>query len=332
MNRVERTLRRVDRFQQTHPPFAFVFAVVKKFGDDRGSSLCALITYYGFLSLFPLLLVLVTILGALAGESSRIDHFVLNSALTQFPIIGNQLRTNIHGLHTSSPVGLAIGCAGLVWGSLGATASGQYAMAQVWNVPMVERPGFLPRVARCLILLAVLGVFFVISTALAGTATFGAFTPLRTAGAALSVAVNAVMFVAAFRILTPKTVATHDLIAGAVVGGTAWTVLQGLGGLLVGHELRHASQVYGFFGIVLGLLWWIYLGMEIVLYSAEINVVRARRLWPRTMVQPPLTSADRAMLVTYAQQSQRRREFRVSTDGDIATEPAHGASPVSQGN
>jgi len=63
MNPVERVVRRIDGFQQSHRPLALGFGVIKKFGDDRAGSLAALIAYYGFLAVFPLLLLLTTILG-----------------------------------------------------------------------------------------------------------------------------------------------------------------------------------------------------------------------------------------------------------------------------
>jgi uncharacterized BrkB/YihY/UPF0761 family membrane protein len=88
-------------------------------------------------------------------------------------------------------------------------------------------------------------------------------------------------------VLTPKQIPTRQLVAGALVAGVAWQVLQAVGGFLVGHYLRHTSQVYGVFAIVLGLLFWLYLGAQLTLYAAEVNVVAARRLWPRSLLQPP---------------------------------------------
>lgn len=312
-------LRSIDRFQQSHPPFGFLFGVVKKYGDDQAGSLAALVTYYSFLAIFPLLLLLVTILGLVAGGSHRILNDLLNSALAQFPIIGRGtkdqpgLLESIHGLRSSSPFGLTVGLGGLLWGSLGASQAGIYAMSQVWNVPRVRRPGFLPRLARSLLVLLLLAVFLGATTALTGIATFGTaslFTGIG--GIALSVVVNVLLYGAAFRLLTPRDVSTHDLIPGAVIGGLGWTALQALGGLLVGHVLRHASQVYGFFGVVLGLMWWIYLGIQLTLCAAEVNVVRSRRLWPRSIVQPPLTRADREMLTTYLKEAQRRPEQQLT--------------------
>jgi YihY family inner membrane protein len=316
-NPIESTMRKVDRFQQSHTRLGFVFAVVKKYGDDQAGSLAALITYYSFLSLFPLLLVLVTILGILVGGSSSIAQHLQNSALGQFPVIGPQLKGHIGSLH-GSPGALVIGILGLIWGSLGASQAGQYAMAQVWNIPMVERPGFVPRLVRSLLLLATLGVFLVVSTGLSGFTTFagGQGPAVRVGAGILSVVVDFGLFLAAFRILTPKEVRTGELVSGAVAGGVAWAVLQLGGTALVGHQLKHMSQTYSVFASVLGLLWWLYLSAQVVLYVAEINVVKSRRLWPRSLVQPPLTAADRDMLVAYATEQQRRPEQRVSVGFD----------------
>ena len=315
-NPIPSVLRRVDRFQQSRRAPGFLFGVVKKYGDDQAASLAALITYYSFLSLFPLLLVLVTVLGLLVGGSSGIAQHVKSSALGQFPVIGPQLKGHIGSLH-GSPGALVVGLVGLVWGSLGASQAGQYAMAQVWNIPMVDRPGFVPRLARSLLLLVTLGVFLVASTWLSGLATSGSLGAAAGVGSALlSAIVDVGLFIAAFRVLTPKEVPTGQLVTGAVAGGIAWAVLQMAGTALVSHELRHMSQTYSVFASVLGLLWWLYLSAQVVMYVAEVNVVRSRRLWPRSLVQPPLTHADREMLATYARQQQRRREEHVEVGFD----------------
>ena len=86
----------------------------------------------------------------------------------------------------------------------------------------------------------------------------------------------------------------------------AWRVLQAVGGFLVVHYLRHTSQVYGkLFAIVLGLLFWLYLGARLALYAAEVNVVAARQLWPRSLLQPPFANAEPAP-VDLANQQQNR--------------------------
>jgi uncharacterized BrkB/YihY/UPF0761 family membrane protein len=144
------------------------------------------------------------------------------------------------------------------------------------------------RLARGITFLAVLGTGLVLSTALAAFGTFGRHDVLLGLfGEVLAVVVNVGEYVLAFRVLTPRSVHTRDLIPGAVVGGVAWTLLLALGGYLIGHDLRNDSAVYGLFGMVLGLLAWVYLGAEISIYAAEVNTVLSRSLWPRAMVQPP---------------------------------------------
>ena len=314
-NLIKRVMRFVDGSQQSHRAPAFVFGVVKKFGDDNGGSLAALLTYYGFLSVFPLLLVTVTILGVVAGSHPALEHTILKSALSEFPVIGNQLGDNIKALHRDSPVALTVGLLGLIWGATGICQNAQYAMAQVWNIPKISRPGFLPRLGRSALLLVVGAVFIVKSSYLSGLATFsGAQGPaLRVLGALLSAVVDLALFVFVYRILTPKSVAWRTLVPGSVVAGILWAVLQIGGVFLMDHELKNMSQVYGFFAIVLGVLWWIYLAAQLVVYCAEINVVRARKLWPRSLVQPPLTHADIQALDLYALAEQRRPEVLVST-------------------
>jgi YihY family inner membrane protein len=308
---LERVVRGVDGFQQRHRPVAVAFAVVKKFGDDRGSALAALFAYYAFLGLFPLLLLLVTVLGVVLRHDPSLQTRVLHSALSEFPIIGDQLGQNIHSLKGRG-AGLVFGALGLVWGSLGIAQVGQFAMAQVWNVKGVDRPGFLPRLGRSVCLLGALGVGICLSTALAGGGGgTSSPAPLRVAALAASVVVNVALFVAAFRILTPKQIGTRPLLPGAAASGVVWSVLQGVGGFLVAHNIRHASQVYGFFGIVLGLLSFLSLAATLTLYAAEANVVWSRHLWPRSIVQPPLTEGDKQVLSDIAGQEERRPEQEV---------------------
>lgn len=311
MNAVERAVRRVDTYQQHHRAAGFVFGVVKKFGDDRAGSLAALITYYGFLALFPLLLLVVTILGFALEHSPDLRHHLVHSALADFPIIGDQLARNVHSLHATG-LGLVISLVGLAWGSLGFTQAGQHAMAQVWNVPGVHRPGFFPRLARGASVIAVLGVGSLATTMLSSIGVFagaGAFVGVVTL--IVSLACNVAISLAAFRLLTPSRVRSRQLAPGAVLLGVAWTLLQLVGGYLVSQKLQQTSEVYGLFAIVLGLLFWLYLAAQVSLYAAEVNVVLARRLYPRSIVQPPLTASDRRALRELAQQEERRPEERV---------------------
>ena len=284
VNPFERAVRAVDAFQQRTFPLNFLFGVVKKFGDDSAGSQAALITYYGFLSIFPLLLVMVTLLTMLVSPGT--EHRIVHSALSQFPIVGDQLSgpNGIHGLRSGSTVGLAIGLVALVWGSLGITQAAQKAMAEVWNVPGVVRPGFFPRLGRSAAFLAVLFLNVIVTTVLTGISTFGGHGPLVRVGAVLiSLTVDVGIFILGFRVLTPKSIKTGSLIGGAVLAGVGWAVLQYVGTSLVAHQLRHTSQIYGFFASVLGLIAFIFLAAEITLYAAEASGLAA----------PPLATEHR---------------------------------------
>jgi inner membrane protein YhjD len=319
VNPLERGVRAVDAFQQRTFPVNFVFGVVKKFGDDSAGSQAALIAYYGFLSIFPLLLVMITVLSMLVSAGT--EHRIVHSALSQFPIVGNQLSgpNGIHKLKTGSTVGLIVGLVGLVWGSLGITQAAQKAMAEVWNVPGVVRPGFLPRLGRSVAFLAVLFLNVIVTTGLTGVSIFGGHGVVVRIGAiAVSLIVDVGIFVLAFRVLTPKTIKTACLVKGAVLAGVGWAVLQYIGTSLVAHQLRHSSQIYGFFASVLGLIAFIFLAAEITLYAAEANVVWERRLWPRSIVQPPLTKADLQVLTDIAMVGERRPEQSVEVHYDSA--------------
>jgi YihY family inner membrane protein len=319
VNALERRLRRIDAYQQRHTPLAFVFAVLKKFGDDNAGNLTIQLTYSMFTTVFPLLLVLVTILDiVLAGEPSWRAH-VLHSTFGQFPIVGRTLATDIHPLHRSSVLGLVVGLLGLLYGSTSLASSGLFVMAQVWNLPGSSRPNYATRLGRCLVFLAVLAVGLALSTVLSGFGTFGRHNEiLGILSELLAALLNVALFFVAFRVLTPKQVATRCLRSGAVLAGIVWTVLQALGGYVIGHDLRGASETYGLFAIVLGLLAWIYLGARVTVYAAELNVVRERRLWPRGMIQPPLTHADQESLAYQATQNRRRPEQSVHTEFDSA--------------
>ena len=311
MNPVERLLRKADGTQQRYQPSAFVFGVVKKYGDDNGGVLVANLTHSAFVSFFPLLLVLVTVLGLVAAGDPAFRVDAVDAVASQVPLIGHELTGNVHQLQRSSVIGLIVGLATLVWGTTGLAQAGLFTMEQVWNLPGPARPGFLPRLVRSLLFLVLLGLVVIATSLLAGLSTYGhhalAFVMFAEA---VEATVNAGMYFVGFRILTPRGVPSRDLAPGAVTAGICWTALQVAGAYLIHHYL-HSDSVYGVFATVLGLVAWLYLAAQITVYCAEINVVLSRRLWPRSIIQPPLTEADRASLALQALSNQRRKEQQV---------------------
>jgi YihY family inner membrane protein len=307
-------LRALDHLQQRSSRLSFPAAVIKKFSDDQAGQLAALIAHYGFVSLFPLLLVLVTLLGFVLEGSPNTQASVLHSTLSQFPIIGDQLQRNIHSLK-GSPSALAVGVVGLLLGGLGIVGAAQNAFQQVWHIPRKHRPNFLAWRLRGLGLLAFLGVLLIVSTVAAGyvtAQTAGAIAVLG--GILLALVSNLLLFFAAFRFLTAEEVPTRDLIPGVIFAAVLWQLLQHIGGYYVAHVIRHAQDTSGLFAFVLGLLAWLYLGGQVTLIAAEVNVVRARRLWPRSFFSAPLLDADKRALTSSAETEERVQEEHVEVN------------------
>jgi uncharacterized BrkB/YihY/UPF0761 family membrane protein len=250
----------------------------------------------------------VTALGYVIGHDQALQRRILHSALAEFPIIGAQIQQNIHALRANG-LGLVVGVVGLLCGGMGVTQAGQHAMQEIWNVPGVQRPSVLTRLKRGSGMLGLLGLGVGATSVLIGFGSQAAHSGVaRALFLAAPLPLNVGLFLAGYRILTGPRVPPGDQMPGAVIAGCAWTALQALGGYLVAHQLRHASQVYGFFAVVLGLVSWLYLLSQITLYAAEVNVVRVQHLWPRSIVQPPLTAADRDALRAIAKREVRRPE------------------------
>jgi membrane protein len=290
----KRTVRALDRFQRRHAWAGFPFAVAKKYGDDQAGYLAALIAYYGFFSVFPLMLVFVSVLGIVLADSPQLQQKIIDSALAQFPIIGPTIAEEVHAI-TGNAVALTVGIVTALWAGLGVVQAAQNAMNQIWDVPRKDRPNFVISRLRSLLMLSVLGTTLLASTFLSGLATVRSTDGplLRTWEIALSLLFNLILFMLVYRVLTRLDLRWRDVLPGGIVAAVLWTALQGVGSYYVDHTIKGASNVYGTLALVIGLLVWIQIGGQLALYCAEINVVRVRRLWPRSLAKPPRTGADR---------------------------------------
>jgi membrane protein len=301
---------RLDRFQRKHPWAGFPLALIYKYFDDFGAYLAALLTYYGFVSLFPLLLLLSTILGFVLSGDQQLQHEVLTSALRQFPVIGGDLAQpkRLGG----GPVGLVVGIAGSLYGGLGVAQAFQYANNTVWGVPRNNRPNPLKARGRSLLLLAtaglaVLGTTFLSIAGGGGAGVLGLAG--RTVALAASVLVNIAVSVFAFRFAPARRLSVRDVLPGAIGAAVIWQLLQSFGVIYVRHVIEHASATDAVFSIVLGLLAFLYITATSVLLCVEINVVRVVGLHPRSLLTPftdnvTLTAGDRR---SYSRQAKAQR-------------------------
>jgi membrane protein len=313
-------LNALDRRQQQTPGVRFIAAVYKKFSDDQAGQLAALISYYAFVSIFPLLLVFVTILGFVLEGHPEDRQKIIHGTLGQFPILSDSLK--LHSLQ-GSDLALAIGVVGALLAGMGITNAAQNAFNRIWHVPFKSRPNFLFARLRGLGLLAIFGTLTIVSTAVAGFVGTGSQdTAAVIGGVLLAFVVNLALFMSAFKLLTAADVGWRDYLPGVIVAAVLWQLLQHLGGYYIDHGLKHREALYGIFALVLGLLAWLYLGAQLVIFAAEINVVRKRKLWPRSFFSEPLLDADKRALTSSAETEQRVQQENVEVSFDDQAAPA----------
>jgi membrane protein len=321
----ERTGRAADAFQQRQRALAFPVAVWKKFNDDQAGNLAALIAYYGFTAIFPLLLVLATVLNIVLKDNPSLQETLTDSALAQYPVIGQQIKTQL-GSIPGTGLPLVIGAIFLLFGARGVANAMQNALCEVWGIPRSKRPGFPISQVWSLALLLTVGIGFIVTTFLSGLAG-GAGHLLTGVGATIgavlvSLVLNVGVFWLGFRLATARLVRWRDLLVGAVIAAFIWQVLQVAGGYVVSHQLHRANELYGTFGVVLGLVAWLYVQAEATLWAAEVDVVLARRLWP-VSVLPETDSADSA-----ADSADDSAEADHAAESDAAVDRAGPAAPA----
>ena len=326
----------LDRLQRRNRAVGVVIAVVYKYLDDQGGYLAALITYYGFVSLFPLLLLLTTGLGVLLAGHPDLQQQVVQSTLSQFPVIGSQLHQPA-GL-SGGTVAVAVGILGALYGGLGVGQAVQNAMDSVWAIPRNKRPDPVRSRIRSLVLLLVLGSAAIVATALTAvgqaTGALGVFGKIGVGLAA--VAINALICLVAFRVTTAQELTYRQVLPGALVAAFIWQMLQWFGAGYVGHTVKSASATNSVFALVLGLLAFLFLVSSTLVLCAEINVVLVERLYPRALLTPftddaDLTPADRRTYTKRAKAERVKGFQRVSVRfGDLARKADPADTPAAR--
>jgi membrane protein len=308
---VSRLVRAIDRAQQDHRWLAIGVATWKKFSDDQAGNLAALVAYFGFASIFPLLLVAYTILDLVARTSPTLATR-LSDALGRYPFVKDLgVSRGLSGAGLALVVGLLL----TLYASLGVANAIQNALNTAWSVPKYQRPGFPKNKLRSLGLIAVLGPGEIITIALstiAGGAGHLGGAAGEAAAFVVALLLNIWLFFLIFRLATARSVRTRDLRLSAFLAAIAWQILQIV--VSLGVVRLHTNSAYGQFALVLTVLAWFYLQAQITLYMVELDVVRARGLWPRSLAPPPLTGADLSAYQAYAEASQLRPELKITVD------------------
>jgi YihY family inner membrane protein len=287
MNIVEGFIRKVDRWQQRHSVPAVTFAVIKKYGDDQGGNQSALLAYFGFLSLFPLLLVLTTFLQIIFKHESHLKTQILTSLNTYFPIIGNQLQAHVHSLGKTG-VALAVGILLTLYGAKGVADAFRNCVNTLWHVPQRERDGFFDALAKSFGIILIGGLGFILAAICAGyAASSGHNYGFRLLFTALNLAILFSAFITIIKLAHAHKVAIRKLWVGAAVASVGILIAQSIGGYVLLHEMKNLSSLYSTFAVVLGLLFWLYIQMQIVVWALEVDTVLALKKWPRSLTAPP---------------------------------------------
>lgn len=308
-----KALERIDATQRRHRPTSVAVATIKKFKEDQTNNLAAMIAFWAFFSIFPLLLVFVTILGWVLPASDKTN--VLNHLHQVLPVVSSSKALS------GSVLALVIGLVTALWSGMGVVRTVQTAFNSVWELPMKERPGLKDQVLRSLGILATIGVGLVLTTFLSGLVTstssgINLGVAGRVLGYVIAIAADIGLFVAAFRMLTDREVTVKDVLPGALFSGLVFFVLQQLSSLIITGHTKSSSSTYGTFATVITILWWFYLQAVVTLLGAQLNVVLKHRLFPRSLVGGPETEADRRALQAYAEERTYHERETVRADVD----------------
>ncbi len=275
-------LARVDELQKRHRRTSIAVATFKKYSDDKSANLATMIAFWAFFGIFPLLLVLVTLLGWILSGSDKAS--VLGHIANLFPLLDPKTVGGLSGSWWAIVLGLLTA----LWSGLGVVRTVQFAFDSTWGVPDEERPGIAKQVLRSLWILATIGFGLVLTTLLSGfivSASNGVNLGAvgRIAGYVIAVALNLGLFLAAFMILTTREVTAREVVPGAVFAGLVFFILQQLSAFIISSHLKNAQSTYGHFATVITILWWFYIQAQVTLLGAQLNVVLEQHLYPRTL-------------------------------------------------
>jgi YihY family inner membrane protein len=292
MNKIQSLIRALDTYQQRHSVPAFGYAVVKKYSEDQAGYQAVLLTYYAFLSLFPLLLVLTTLTGRFVGRYPHLQNRIINGVTGYFPLLGNQLAAHVHGLR-SSGLALAAGILFTLYGTRGVAAAFRQGVQHIWHIPHGQREGFPKSTLKNLSVIVIGGLgFLLVSLSAVVVAAAGHGWLFRVLAVAANVLILFWLFAILINFSLPRHITLREIRLGAAMAAVGLAVLQLAGNYLLARELKNLDALYSYFAVALGLLFWIYLQAQILYYAMEIAVVGSQKLWPRSLDAAFATPVD----------------------------------------
>ena len=292
MNILDKNIGRLNRFQQKHRLTAFIYAVIQKSNEDDIGHRSALLTYYGFLALFPLLLLLSTFTKIAVGNNPDLEKTINQSTTDYFPVLGNQLYTHIHGISKSGPA-LLFSILFILYGTRGVADTFRSSLRRIWQVPKSQKDSFWTAMYRSFGIIIVGGIGFVsVGLVIAMTNSAGTGIGYRTLSVVLNILLLFLIFTWLNQLSLPKKISYRHMQLGAIVAAVGLVILQYLGVYILTRELKNLDALYSYFALALGLMFWIYLQAQIIYFAAQVAVVSDRHLWPRSLDAKHPTDVD----------------------------------------
>ena len=300
---VDPVVDRIDRLQRRRRLLAFPFAVFKRYGEDNGGWVSALISYYGFFSLFPLLVVFVSVATWILGDRPDLLHRVLEAVWSRVPFGAAGLQESVEDEVQTFQANvwvMIVSIAVTLWGGMGVVRVLQDAVNIVWGVARFRRPGFFPKLARGLAILGLLGLGLVTFGVVAGlTVTVTVPAAGLVVVAIANVVLGALIVIAMYHLSIAEPTPTSDFVPGAILMSVGGYGLSLVAGIYVQDVIARTSGIYGPFASTIGLLAYVSLIVQLFVVATEVNVVRAKCLWPRSLTGRALGTPDaRAVEVT----------------------------------
>lgn len=299
----------IDNYQKSNKSTAFLFGVIKKYSEDNGSYLSALVAYYTVLSIFPLLLVFYEVV-ELLPSSSGLKSSMAAAINRYFPVLGSQIAS---GVHSPGKTGLALGISILItlYGARGGASAFIYSISQIWKIDYTKRHTFPKSILISLELIGVAGIGLLIASSLAGFSIAGRSMVTAIISNLVSAAIIWLTLIALVRIAIPGKQKLRDYATGSAMAAVLIQIIEIAGNLILKNELKKLSGVYGTFALALGLIFWVYLLTEVTFYGIEIDSVKKLRLYPRSLTRE-LTLPDEIAMSDDAKTQKRHPEEEVN--------------------
>jgi membrane protein len=315
-------IRRVDALQRRRRFLGFPVAVLRKYFDDDGPRLAALTTYYGFLSLFPLLLLATAAVTATLQSHPELQQHLLDQLVR--PGLQAEVEQAFDRLPPSG-VPLVVGLIGLLWAGNGGVLAVYFALNRIWGVPWRDRFGLTRQYLRAfsVLILTLVCALLAAASALVTDTVLRLPAVERSASAVVTVGAVFAALTLAHRVLVCRPLHLRDIWVGNAVGALIVTALLRTATTVLPALVTRAGPVYGSFATVVGVFALLYLISQTLVLSVEASAVTESRLSPRSLTGSVPNSADRRALALLGRQQERVPGQVVTTTFVTAEETVH---------